>query len=128
MNLQASQQKAKEIADTILQAFTPVVSNREQKADIPREDLVWLCQQLRDLFLQQPAFLQLGYPINICGDIHGQFTDLLNIFKKMGCPSKTNYLFLGDYVDRGKNSIETITLLFCFKLVYPMTFFIKRKS
>jgi len=126
MDLKTAQAKAKVIVDQILAAFTPIVSNREQKAEIEREDLVWLCIQLRDLFLQQPSFLQLGYPLNICGDIHGQFADLLNIFKKMGCPSKTNYLFLGDYVDRGKNSIETITLLFCFKLLYPMTFFLLR--
>ena len=60
------------------------------------------------------------------GDVHGQFGDLIRIFEKCGYPDKQNYLFLGDYVDRGKQSLETILLLLCYKLKYPESFFLLR--
>lgn len=63
----------------------------------------------------------------ICGDIHGQFFDLMNIFKINGLPSQSNpYLFNGDFVDRGSFSVECIFTLFGFKLLYPEHFFLAR--
>ncbi len=93
---------------------------------LAENEIKMLCQRLRPLLLQQPMLLELEAPIKICGDVHGQFTDLLRLFEYGGFPPSSNYLFLGDYVDRGKQSIETICLLLCYKIKYPENFFLLR--
>jgi len=55
----------------------------------------------------------------LVGDIHGQFYDLVHLIEKAGKPSKINYLFMGDYVDRGIFSVEVIILLFAMKASFP---------
>nr|CAD7397965.1 unnamed protein product [Timema poppensis] len=85
-----------------------------------------LCLVTREIFLEQPMLLELEAPVNIVGDIHGQYEDLLRHFDKLGYPPDANYLFLGDYVDRGKNSLETICLLLAYKIKYPNNFFLLR--
>mmetsp|Transcript_17559 Transcript_17559/g.34296 ORF Transcript_17559/g.34296 Transcript_17559/m.34296 type:complete len:493 (-) Transcript_17559:238-1716(-) len=68
-----------------------------------------------------------GQHITVCGDVHGQFYDVLNIFEMNGIPSETNpYLFNGDFVDRGSFSLEIILLFFSFKLAYPNHFHMMR--
>lgn len=85
-----------------------------------------VCTMAREIFLNQPSLLKLQAPIKVVGDVHGQFTDLLRILRLSGVPPDTNYLFLGDYVDRGKQSLETIMLLLCYKIKYPDNFFMLR--
>ena len=76
--------------------------------------------------MSQPIFLELESPITVCGDIHGQYPDLLKLFEIGGFPPNTNYIFMGDYVDRGKQSIECICLLLAYKIKYDENFFILR--
>jgi serine/threonine-protein phosphatase PP1 catalytic subunit len=85
-----------------------------------------LCVLAKGIFLEQPMLLELEAPIQICGDTHGQFKDLQTIFKLFGSPSDRNYIFLGDYVDRGKQSLECICLLLAYKIKYPNNFFLLR--
>jgi serine/threonine-protein phosphatase PP1 catalytic subunit len=89
-------------------------------------EIVAICQRAREVFLSQPALLELDAPVKIVGDVHGQYTDLIRLFEMCGFPPSANYLLLGDYVDRGKQSLETILLLLCYKLKYPENFFLLR--
>mmetsp|Transcript_34129 Transcript_34129/g.88085 ORF Transcript_34129/g.88085 Transcript_34129/m.88085 type:complete len:317 (-) Transcript_34129:1390-2340(-) len=78
-----------------------------------------LCSKVTEVLAGEPNVRSVLSPVTIVGDVHGQFFDLLELFSVAGpCPS-TNYVFLGDYVDRGHHSVEVITLLFCLKLRYP---------
>ena len=70
--------------------------------------------------------LELQAPIKICGDTHGQYLDLLRFFDRIGYPPEFDYLFLGNYIDRGKQSIETICLLLAYKIKYPDNLFLLR--
>ncbi|KAL6499491.1 Serine/threonine-protein phosphatase bsl1 [Orobanche gracilis] len=84
-----------------------------------------LCYAAEQIFMHEPTVLQLKAPIKVFGDLHGQFGDLMRLFDEYGFPSTAgdityiDYLFLGDYVDRGQHSLETITLLLALKIEYP---------
>jgi serine/threonine-protein phosphatase PP1 catalytic subunit len=85
-----------------------------------------ICSRVREILLDQPPLIELEAPVKIVGDIHGQYSDLIRMFEMCGFPPSSNFLFLGDYVDRGKHSLETILLLMCYKIKYPENFFILR--
>ncbi|KAK5727716.1 serine/threonine protein phosphatase Pzh1 [Elasticomyces elasticus] len=89
-------------------------------------EITAVCTAAREVFLSQPALIELSTPVKIVGDVHGQYTDLIRMFEMCGFPPNSNFLFLGDYVDRGKQSLETILLLLCYKLRYPENFFLLR--
>ena len=68
---------------------------------------------------KEPNVLQVNEPVVVVGDIHGQFYDLMHMIEKVGEPTQTNYVFLGDYVDRGIYSVECMILLFALKCSHP---------
>lgn len=93
---------------------------------IKEEDLISLFRMATDVLYQEGTLISLTAPITVCGDIHGQFYDLLYLFDVGGQPPETKYLFLGDYVDRGYYSMETFALLIAFKVRYPDRFYMLR--
>eukprot|EP00928_Gymnodinium_smaydae_P088327 TRINITY_DN72433_c0_g1_i1.p1 TRINITY_DN72433_c0_g1~~TRINITY_DN72433_c0_g1_i1.p1 ORF type:complete len:317 (+),score=59.56 TRINITY_DN72433_c0_g1_i1:344-1294(+) len=105
-----------------LRHFTPA----DGAAQMKERDLELLCVRTREIFMEQPMLLEVDAPMRIAGDVHGQYFDLLRLFHRCGYPEDQNYLFLGDYVDRGKNSIECVALLFAYKVKFPENFFLLR--
>lgn len=115
------------VLDSIIGRLLDVRGIRQGKqVQLLEREIQWLCSTARKVFMEQPVLLDLDAPIRIMGDIHGQYQDLLRFFERGGFPPEANYLFLGDYVDRGKQSLETICLLFAYKIKYPENFFLLR--
>lgn len=113
--------------DSIIQRLLDVKKTKTiPKQVLTENEIKGLCMKARDVFMSQPNLLELEAPIKICGDIHGQFSDLLRLFECGGFPPESNYLFLGDYVDRGSQSIESICLLLAYKIKHPLNFFLLR--
>jgi len=96
------------------------------KVDLTPYEVTSLIEKSREIFISQPVLLDLEAPLKIVGDIHGQYADLLKLFEAGGFPPDSNYLFLGDYVDRGEYGLETICLLLAYKIKYPENFFMLR--
>ncbi|TPX31317.1 hypothetical protein SmJEL517_g05348 [Synchytrium microbalum] len=91
-----------------------------RKCEIIKESEVKeLCNKAREILIEESNVQRVDAPVTICGDIHGQFYDMMELFKVGGkCPD-TNYLFMGDFVDRGFYSVETFLLLLALKVRYP---------
>eukprot|EP01052_Picozoa_sp_SAG31_P027897 SAG31_NODE_2649_length_5298_cov_3.570110_1_plen_125_part_00 len=77
------------------------------KPELNEDELRGICSSAKAVFLDQPVLLELNAPIRIVGDVHGQYNDLLRLFEFGGLPPQSNYVFLGDYVDRGQNGSVT---------------------
>ncbi|KAH1136125.1 hypothetical protein GLYMA_10G006800v4 [Glycine max] len=114
------------VLDGIINRLLQVRGRPGKQVQLSEAEIRQLCAVSRDIFLKQPNLLELEAPIKICGDIHGQYSDLLRLFEHGGFPPRSNYLFLGDYVDRGKQSLETMCLLLAYKIKYPENFFLLR--
>ena len=82
---------------------------------LPEDDLFQLCEKVKALLMEENNVQPVSAPVIICGDIHGQFYDLQELFRIGGSIPEQNYIFMGDYVDRGYNSVETLELLLCLK-------------
>lgn len=86
---------------------------------LPENDFKKLCDYVCELLLEESNVQPVSSPVAVCGDIHGQFYDLLELFRTGGEVPDTNYIFMGDFVDRGYYSIETLTYLLAIKAKWP---------
>lgn len=111
------------------QIITRLLQNIEKPGDpvdINENECETICRMVQPIFEKEPMFIELDAPIKVVGDLHGQFYDLLRLLELCGNPPNTRYLFLGDYVDRGPQSIEVLCLLFAYKIKYPDDVFMLR--
>jgi len=115
-----------DVSDIITRLLAPRNSTGNVRVDLKINEVKYLIEKSREIFITQPVLLDLEAPLKIVGDVHGQYLDLLRLFEYGGFPPEANYLFLGDYVDRGPNGLETICLLFAYKIKYPENFFMLR--
>jgi serine/threonine-protein phosphatase PP1 catalytic subunit len=99
---------------------------RHTRVRLAARDLRWLAEESARVLAADPIVLSVDAPVRVIGDLHGQFYDLLALLRLGGMPPSTAYLFLGDYVDRGQNSIETIAYLLALKMKYPQHIWLLR--
>jgi serine/threonine-protein phosphatase PP1 catalytic subunit len=116
-----------EVNETIqkLCRFHPIgVNHQVNQLSFSQSFIQRFCKTLSRVLQSESALIHIQAPVSVCGDIHGDFLSLLRIFHTQQLPSETNkYLFLGDYVDRGNNSLEVVILLGLLKIQQPACIF-----
>jgi len=90
-----------------------------QTQHLEESELKKLCEYVKEILVEESNVQPVPAPVTVCGDIHGQFHDLMELFNQGGQVPTTNYIFMGDYVDRGYNSLECFTLLMLLKARWP---------
>ena len=97
-----------------------------QELNIKEDECNYIVDKAYEIFQKEESLLKITAPLYICGDIHGQYYDLLRVFDILNYPPQSTFLFLGDYVDRGKQSLECLLLLLCLKIQFPEKIFLIR--
>ena len=106
--------------DMIIEKLLSVRGGKPGKrVDLKIEEIKFIIDKSLPIIKEEKVLVELEAPLHVCGDIHCQYYDLLRIFEHYGYPGEYNYLFLGNYVDFGKQGLEVICLLLCFKIKYP---------
>lgn len=103
-----------------------LLSSLQRGERLTESAIEWICCACTAQLMQCPNVLMLQSPITVCGDIHGQYHDLAPLFLSGGDSSTTQYLFLGDLVDRGSHSVEVLLTLLLHSLQHPGRFHILR--
>jgi len=102
------------------------LKDKHIKEPLTINEISLICKKALSILKEENSLLKLEAPMIVCGDIHGQYYDLLRIFNHIGHPPSFKYLMLGDYVDRGKWGIEVLCFLLCYKINYPDRIFLTR--
>ncbi|OUC50023.1 Ser/Thr phosphatase family protein, partial [Trichinella nativa] len=118
-SVQEKQARWKELQEKLLR-------NRGSTTPLTEQELMEILNAAIPLLLAEQSLIEFNAPVVICGDIHGQFEDLLRLYDSVGWPPEKRYLFLGDYVDRGPQSVEVMSLQILLKLQYPNDYFLLR--
>ena len=112
--------------DSFIKKLLSVRGKKNMQVKLKEKNIISVCNKAKQIFSEQPMLIELEAPLKVCGDVHGQYKDLIRLFDYGGFPPEANYLFLGDYVDRGSHNLETICLLLAYKVKYPYNFFLLR--
>lgn len=118
------------LVERLLERVLDLLVRRGKLVDVTLVELTNLCTEVGMIFLDCDACIQVwldpGSSVVVVGDIHGHFTDLIRIFDHFGHPPKQEYIFLGNYVSHGCQSLEVLLLLFCYKIKYPKSLHLLR--